>query len=445
MTFAFSAFSKTPKSGARSVEYVSAPTVNDIKQKALAKFCFWEAYDQVLWVDARKVFPEIGVLKLPAWDLMLMDHESIPDYPEFLKPLDWPRISQTDDWLRQIPSWVADSCRLFPSHQLTLLHYVGKYPQLLELLDHAPYLAWRLVTSDLQEPEIVALLSGKRQQIVEQLGWPGLDETLKFLKNLRLRQVTPMIIEQLETCVLDPKRLEALQYLPRINSMALTLASRFPEMIGCPLHLSLAKQPCQPMQCQSMVALLEDVFRLIEQLNLDEQAVEKVRQCLYLSQVHHLYLQWIMQALPKHSLVQSLSEVLDSESSDFQLQWSTHIQSVMQTQIDSWQLSTQPKPLSGMENWQTLSLLQEHAWWLEDFDEKVLYVWLENEASEVIPAPKNKGNELQLWAAFVDIHSISPETPINIHRVRGMQNRLPQSKQLSDLHIFLAGSLPKQI
>ncbi|WP_240693214.1 hypothetical protein [Thiomicrorhabdus indica] len=437
----FSAHSTPPQ----SVEFVIAPTVSDAKQKTLAKFCFWEAYDQVLWVDARKIFPEIGVLKLPAWDLMLMDHELIPDYPEFLKPLDWPRIAQTNDWLRQIPSWVADSCRLFPSHQLTLLHYVGKYPQLLELLDHAPYLAWRLVTSKLQEPEMVALLSGKRQQIVEQLGWPGLDETLKFLKNLRLRQVTPMIIEQVETCALDPKRLSALQHLPRINSMALTLASRFPELIGCPLHLSLAKQPCQPMQCQSMVALLEDVFRFISQLDLGDSAVEKVKQCLYLSQVHHLYLQWMLQAMPNAPLAKTLAESLNSESSDFQLQWSAQVQRVLQKQIDAWQLSTQPKPLVGVQNWQILSLLQEHAWWLEASEEKVLYVWLEDSKSSSSSGKQINDEGLSLWGALVNIHSISPDVPVNIYRVRGMQSRLPQSRQLSDLHIFLAGSLPKKV
>lgn len=442
-----------------SVEYVEAPSRDDLKQKQLAKHCYWQEFDQILWVDARQLYPEIGVLKLLSWEAILMDSQPVPEYPDFLKPLDWPKVAEVAAWSKLIPRWVAESCRLFPNHQLKLLHYVGKYPQILELLDHAPYLAWRLVTSSLQEPEIVALLGGKRQQIVEQLGWPGLKETLKFLQNLRLRQVTPMIIEQVETCALDPKRLSDLQNLPRINSMALTLASRFPEMIGCRLHLSLAKQPCQPMQCQMMVSLLEDAFQLIEQLQLGDKAINDIRQSLYLSDVHQLYLQWMRQALVDCSMMQTIAPLLVEEQS-LVSQWSHVAAQQLECFVASLQLSPEPKALTNIEDWQALSLLQEHAWWLDYDSDKQLYVWQESASDKSLPAGRHgeqtlahfkhssvRGSKLDLqpnlWAALVDTQLLTPQEPVKILRIRGLENRLPQSKQLSAIHLFLLRQFPQ--
>lgn len=438
-----------------SVTFIDAPKPEDIRQKRLAKFCYWQEFDQLLWVDARQVFPELEVFKLPSWEWMIMDSEPVPNYPVFLKPLEWPKTPEIAPWLKQIPVWVAESCRLFPSHQMTLLHYVGKYPQLLELLDHAPYLAWRLVTSKLQEPEIVALLSGKRQHLIEQIGWPGYEQTLKFLQNLRLRQVNSLIIEQVETCVLDPQRLQGLKTLPRINSMALTLAARFPEMIGCKLHLSLAKQPCQPMQCQSMIALLEDVFRFAQVYKLDEVEVEKIRHCLYLTQVHEIYLQWIKSALSELDLpvLQSLPA---SKQTGFLTAWSALAEQELADFIARCNLGKTPTRLESLEQWQELSVLQEHAWWPDVSEHQQLFVWVESadknlvdnsvdksrkHLKEVLPAGKPSRVD-GLWAALLEIDSSGDvdvtKPKVNILRIRGLQNRLPQAKQLSDLHLFLA-------
>ncbi len=151
-----------------------------IQQKQLAKHCYWDIDAQVLWVDGRQWMPKMGVLGIPGWDNMMVGSELVPDYPDDLAVLSWPDYGQLGAWRKQIPNWVKDSCALFPTHQLALLHYVGRYPQLLELLDHSPMLAWRLVASGLPEAEIVALLNDKRTQMVAEIGWPGKQEPCSF-------------------------------------------------------------------------------------------------------------------------------------------------------------------------------------------------------------------------------------------------------------------------
>jgi len=264
------------------------PTI-DIRQKMLAKQCLWDQEAQVLWVDARKLYPHLGVQQLMCWDNLLFSKGEIPDYPKDWQIMQWANLTSIASWRKQIPMWVQESVGLFSSHQLKLLHYVSRYPQLLELLDHAPMLAWRLMDSGLSENEIVALLSQKRTEITERAGWPGKVETVQFLTNLRLRFVNPMIAEQVEICINDASRLQAMQSLPRINSMALSLAARFPEMIGCRLHQSLASMPCRPMQCQSMIALLEDIYRLAEYQGWCEKALQQVSDCRYLVEVEKIY------------------------------------------------------------------------------------------------------------------------------------------------------------
>lgn len=421
-----------------SLEFIPAPRIEDLKQKQLAKVCYWEPYDQLLWVDAREVFPELGVLKIPAWEKMIMDSDAIPEYPAFLKPLEWPKQRGFVEWLKQVPVWVADSCRLFPDHQLKLLHYVGKYPQLLELLDHAPYLAWRLIASGLQEPEIVALLSGKRQKLIQQLGWPGHKETLKFLQKLRLRSVNPMIVEQLDICVYDPERLHALKSLPRINSMALTLAARFPELIGSRLHLALAQLPCKPMQCQGMIALLEDAYRFAEVSRLPKEQTDRIGQSRYLQEVHCLYLNWIKSALlaqqatvqPDPLVWQTFQQLIKPDDMGALADWSRSAKELAGEWQNTTGISVEPKVMSRQEDILTLSLLQEHAWWPDLEQEKVLYVWRQEDSGEQSAAG--------IWAALVNLQAIQPGVPAKIEKVRSMQNQLPTAKQLSHLHLFLA-------
>ncbi|MBD3821573.1 MAG: hypothetical protein IE914_04865 [Thiotrichales bacterium] len=284
---------------------------------------------------------------------------------------------------------MRESCALFPTHQLKLLHYVGRYPQLLELLDHSPVLAWRLMTSHLSEEDVVSMLNDKRTQLVEQLGWPGKVETFRFLKKLRLRQVNQQIAEQVDVCLLDEKRLNALQALPRVNSMALSLAARFPEMIGCRLHLALASMPCRPMQCQSMIALLEDAYRLAEHLGLPIAEINKIAHTRYLVEVEKLYNGW-------------LQSVVKGAESELELV-----------------LNDVPRKLTSYEACLALSALQGHAWFTDwqgaDNSLNGLYVMQLNEAV----------------VAF-----LFDEARQEVLRVRQMQNQLPTSEQLSRIHLW---------
>jgi len=374
-------------------------------QQHLPKHCFWDDVEQLLYIDARKIFPKAGVVTIIGWDNMMLNAEPVPKYPSYFKIMLWPKQAQFADWIKQIPKWVQESCALFPSHQMTLLHYAGKYPQILELLDHAPMLAWRLVTSGLEEPEIVALMSGKRTQIAKSVGWPGKADTIKFLTNLRLRWVDQHIAEQIEVCLLDEERLSALQNLPRINSMALTLAARFPELIGSKLHHALAQLPCRPMQCQSMVALLEDAYRLAEYLKLPEAEIGKIGLCRYLVEVSELYQQWMAEQ-------QTGCDVSEFES----------------------RLTGEPRLISSEQEWLCLSVLQQHAWYVDyeqhQQDTKHLYVWKD---------------EKGVWAALIHTHLPDKQAEAKkmdkmhgIEKVRGLENCLAGAKQFSTLHLWQA-------
>lgn len=309
--------------------------------RLLSKKLYWDAESQVLWLDARQIWPSLGVLRLVSWEQLMFSNEPIDAYPANLDLLNWTAHSDLRFWLQQIPPWVLESCRLFPSHQLTLLHYAGRYPQMLELLDHSPMLAWQLVRAGLDEQELVELFKAKRTEMVSRLGWPGKAETVKFLRNLRLRSVNADLLQQVEVCLLDERRLDALQDLPRINSMALSLAARFPELIGHRLHQSLARLPCRPMQCKALVALLEDVYRLAEFIG-DQQVTQKVGDCRYLVEVEQLYQAWLLAFSPKVKADLELTE--------------------------------QPQELKALEQWVALSQIQQQAWWL-DYQQNNTALW----------------------------------------------------------------------
>jgi hypothetical protein len=389
------------------------------RQQQLPKFCFWDEVDQLLYIDARKLFPSIGVVTILGWDAMMLDGKAIPDYPPQFKVANWPKLGDFADWKKQIPKWVLESCALFPDHQMTLLHYAGKYPQVLELLDHAPVLAWRLIKSNLEEPEIVALLSGKRTQIVEQVGWPGKAETVKFLTNLRLRWLDARIYELVETCILDESRLQALQQLPRINSMALTLAARFPELIGSQLHQALAQLPCRPMQCQSMVALLEDAYRLAEYMGLTEDEVAKVGQSRYLSEVTELYQGWLASELTT-SL--EATEPTSDASVDAIFNAEAYFDECLNSVVDMDTTQTFVR-ITSRRDCLLLSQYQQHAW-LVDFDEadcsQQLIVWLAEDLCWAARLTKNTEGEWQ------------------VTRVRGKDTVLADAEALTQLELWSA-------
>jgi hypothetical protein len=385
-------------------------TLDQRKQLQLAKFSFWDESEHTLWIDCRKIFPKLGVVSVPSWDAMMMSAAKVDAYPPNLQVLAWANTAHINAWRKPIPKWVQESCALFPTHQLSLLHYAGKYPQMLELLDNSPMLAWRLVSVGLSEPEVVGLLGGKRQLMAKQMGWPGKDETIRFLRNLRLRTVNDDIAQQVEVCLMDDQRLNALQTLPRINSMALSLAARFPELIGCRLHMALAQLPCRPMQCKSMVALLEDAYALADGLTdslvdgqadslaerqaLNAKKIQQIGECRYLIEVSQLYQAWLKQALALNAV------------SEFDVSGLTHQLIDLPTLVD----------------WQALSVLQQHAWFMDyvtDVIKPRLMAWQDDEG---------------VWAALLNASG-------QIVKVRGLENALPGSKQLTHLHLWQAGQV----
>ncbi|MDR9498026.1 MAG: hypothetical protein RI556_02530 [Hydrogenovibrio sp.] len=381
-------------------------------ERHLARQTYWDAATQTLLVDARgwlKDQPGVvdGVITVPGWDAMMLSKASIPRYPEHLKVLAWPDHGALKDWRKPIPAWVWQSCAMFPSHQLRLLHFVGRYPQLLELLDHSPVLAWQLVGSDLSESDVVALLQGKQTDLMAELGWPGKREALAFLRKLRLRFVNDELADSVETCLLDDSRLQALQALPRVNSMALALAARFPQWIGTRLHLSLAQQPCRPMQCQSLLALLQDMTDLMAALELPDSEREKVTQCRYLVEVEQLYRLWA-----------DLPLLVDTE---------------FDQTVSQLQLTERPRLLETQSEWEALGRLQQHAWWVD---------W--DQASE-------QGDQLYAFVqqGVVQAARIDPEKRLSapakaLKKLRQNDNALPEAQAWSKWHLWLAGQSPKE-
>lgn len=368
-----------------------------LPQKQLARHCYWDPEAQNLWIDCRQWFPHYGVFAILSWDAMMMSAEPIPNYPKDLQILDWSNQPQLAFWRKQIPNWVAESCALFPSHQLRLLHFVGRYPQLLELLDHSPVLAWRLVTSNLSEAEIVKLMQDKRTELVAKLGWPGSQDAVQFLRKLRLRFVTPEIADSLETCLLDEGRLQGLQALPRVNSMALSLAVRFPKLIGSRLHQSLAQLPCRPLQCQKMIALLEDVYRGAEHLQPPESDLAKIGCARYLVEVEKIYQAW----------------------------WFLAAQQATQ----SMELALTERPSCLTERWQWLALsgLQQHYWLTDwaDFETGKLRLWARcsEQGIEAILQQQDKRDEGEGVGQLI--------------RGRQQDNELLNAEQLSFWHCWL--------
>jgi hypothetical protein len=356
----------------------------------MAHHSYWETESQILWCDFRKIYPKLGVQSVVSWDTMLMSQDPIPLYNRHLNPLAWPKTNALSDWQKQIPVWVKESCLLFPSHQMALLHYCGRYPQMLTLLDEAPILAWQLIKSSLTEPEIVLLLSKKRIHQVEEIGWPAKAETLKFIHKLRLRKVTPELVEQVEVCVLDENRSLALQALPRINSMALSLAARFPKMIGCKLHQALAAMPCRPMQCQAMIALLEDAYSMAHYFKLSSKETDQIGQQRYLVEVEQLMAEWMQANAQKHPGLVSFKQ------------------------------NKKPQLVTDKGDWWGLSWHHNHLW---------MSHWADYQAGKVI-----------LWV-FEDekeglIGFLEAVDTNEIVRVRQAQNQLPTAEQLSMIHLW---------
>lgn len=384
-------------------------------QRWLAHHSYWDEDGQMLWVDARKFLAKHPVVQIPSWDRMMMQPGDIPHYPKDWTVFQWHKTAHLAVWLKPIPVWVRESCALFPTHQLTLLHYVGRYPQLLELLDHSPMLAWRLVSSGLSETDIVDLLSHKRITMAETLGWPGKSETIEFLRKLRLRHVNDELTDMVEVCVQDEHRLKAMSALPRINSMALTLAAHFPHLIGSHLHQSLARMPCRPMQCKGMMALLEDVYRLADYLALPPSEVARIGKARYLIEVEEIYQAWWKSTLGESDMLEQQSP----ENSDV-LERSQLITRLA--------LEQTPTPLLAHDHWWQLSHWQGH-YWLTDAPELSdgryrLLAWIDEE--DVI-------------GALIETESQS------VLRVRRSQNRLPEATQLSVLYCHLAQDDASQV
>jgi len=189
------------------------------------------------------------------------------------------------------------------------------------------------------------------------------------------------------------------------------LAARFPELIGSKLHHSLAQLPCRPMQCKSMIAQLEDAYRVAEYLGLGEQTVNQIGQCRYLVEVTKIYQAWLNATI--HSFDTSATMFDENTQKQFVKE-----------------LTNEPKQVHGLADWIALTCVQQHVWLTDLKTEGQLMAWQDDEG---------------IWAAL--IHSELPQNPkpsaqLNdmhqVIRLRGEANVLGGPKQHSTLHLWQA-------
>ncbi len=263
-------------------------------QRLLAQHAFWDEDAQRLILDLTPFHPGLMPVSLPGWDQLIGWQGTAPELPDW-PLLHWPARPAVQRWRRHIPKWVADTLLRLPhSHQLRLLYLCARYPQMLELLEKMPVLAWRIAANGMDELTLQTLFPKPRTLMSASVGWPAERTALRFLQRLRLRRMDEEMIAQVETCLKEQNILHRAAELPRINSMALTLAAHFPELVATPLHHSLARQPCRPEQCRQMHALIDDALKLAEWLGKDFKAIQNAH---FLVEIEDLYAKWLTEAM----------------------------------------------------------------------------------------------------------------------------------------------------
>lgn len=264
--------------------------------RLLSRHSLWDEETATLWVDLTPFDATLQPVAIPGWERMLTWQDAAPELPAW-SVLDWPTTPAVHAWRRQIPAWVRDTLQRLPNKgQLRLLFLCARYPQMLELLDKMPVLAWRLANAELDEHQLQQFFPRPRTDMNALVGWPQDRQAIRFLHKLRLRSMDEQMLQQVDTCLTDPTIYQRASDLPRINSMALTLAAHFPQLIGTPLHQSLARQPCRPQQCQQMKALLQDTIELANWLG---ESLDPIKSSRFLVEVEEIYARWLQKGLKR--------------------------------------------------------------------------------------------------------------------------------------------------
>ena len=161
-----------------------------------------------------------------------------------------------------------------------------------------PLLVWKIADKHLDEHTLKSLFQQPRIYLTEAVNWGNQKETVRFLQKLRLRSMDTPIIQHVEQCLSQPQLLKQACHLPRINSMALTIAAQFPQFIDTPLHHSLARQPCRPEQCKQLHATLSDTLALAQWLNKPLSIIKKFR---FEIEIEEIYKEWLSESLKKQN------------------------------------------------------------------------------------------------------------------------------------------------
>jgi hypothetical protein len=183
-----------------------------------------------------------------------------------------------DAFRSDLPAEIARTLEPFPGHQWNLLVLIHRKPEALELVQSNPALAWCLANCDefrsiyLQSAADWAKwhVGNKQIEILEWLGFPGTDSTVKLLRKLAHCCIDPASMRMLaETLRNDEHGTRMLRHQSRINAGALRLCCyrRLTDVISPSLVNEAANDPLEE-EDSPRADLLLDTLRLWDTLNL---------------------------------------------------------------------------------------------------------------------------------------------------------------------------------
>jgi len=194
-----------------------------------------ECFQGGAWTDFR---PEFRLIKPEASQNILPGGCKIPrsgDYgPEMPEPPDIHSAKQRafHDFRCQLPHRVAHAVERFQSHQWNLIELLSKDQAAQDLADNNPVLAWCLANNDQfrkffgqRSPAEFAAsrLCKKQREILEWLGFPGTDATVRLMRKILPEAIIPLDARMLRQAVTEPEAAQLLAHLHRVNAGVLGL------------------------------------------------------------------------------------------------------------------------------------------------------------------------------------------------------------------------------
>jgi len=132
-----------------------------------------------------------------------------------------------DGFRSDLPSQVAQALEWFPVYQWNLLLLIHRRPEALELVQSNPVLAWSLANCDAFRPVYGQpavkwakwQIGNKQIRILEWLGFPATDSTVRLLRKLEPSCIDPVSMRMIRNTLQNNTRsAKMLRHQSRINA-----------------------------------------------------------------------------------------------------------------------------------------------------------------------------------------------------------------------------------